>query len=324
MESNKLKTGPYTLRGGISAPSGTADAPARERGHVRSRGTLYPMLAIAAVSLIFFAGVPSALPSSSASLERPASLQAFMRDVAWNELQAQKHPGYSYEDRLKQQTPDGSQKSLQIQTQQGLVSRLVDVDGKPPTEKQCRSNLDLLSRIAANPALQESRLRSQQSDMRRRETLFGEMPTAFLFHYEGTEKTTGLVRIRYSPNPAFHPRNRVDGILMGLQGTMWVDPSGKRIARIQGTLNKSVTFGWGILARLEQGGRFVMEQSRLPDGTWRESLLSVKFTGTILIFKRLDVNITRTFSSYKQMADGLTIEQAADMLKRLPVHCTRP
>ncbi|HTV54174.1 MAG TPA: hypothetical protein VMI06_04585, partial [Terriglobia bacterium] len=198
-----------------------------------------------------------------------------------------------------------------------------NVNGRPPTEKQCRGNLDLLNRIVANPVLQESRLKSQQSDMRRRETLFIEMPRAFLFHYEGTEKTTGWFRIKYWPNPAFHPNSRAAGVLMGLQGTMWVDPSSKRIVRIQGTLNKAVTFGWGILARLQRGGRFVMEQSRLPDGAWHERLLFVRFTGTILIFKRLNVNLKQTFTAYREMPDNLTIAQAVDILKRVPVHCTQ-
>jgi hypothetical protein len=324
MESSEVKPEPYNLGGGTSTLSGTSDSRAYERENVnRWEAPSQPLITVL-VSLFLLSGLPSAFPSGLVSLDKPANLQALMRNVAWNELQARKHPAYSYEDRLQQVTPGGSRTTLQIQTRQGLVSRLIEVNGKPPTEKQCRSNLDLLNRIAASPALQNSRLRSQQSEMRRIETLFAEMPQAFLFGYEGKEKTTGLIRIRYWPNPAFHPHSRVGGVLLGLQGTLWVDPSSQRIARIQGSLNKAVTFGWGILARLDRGGRFVLEQSRIPDGTWYESLLSVRFTGTILIFKRLNANVKQIFSSYKPLAPGLTVAQAVDILERVPAHCTRP
>jgi hypothetical protein len=248
-------------------------------------------------------------------------VQALVRDAAWNELQAREHPAHNYEMVVRLKSPNSSRTNLQIQTRQGSVSRLIKFDGKPPSEKQCRSSLALLDRIAASSVLQQTRFRSQRSDMRRREQLFADMPSAFHFQYEGTEPKTGWIRIRYWPNPDFHTRSRVAGVLVGLQGTMWIDPTSKRIARIQGSLNKGVTFGWGILARLYRGGKFVMEQSRIPDGTWEETLLFVQFKGTILLFKKLDVNLTQSVSSYKDMPDNLTLGQAVDILKRFPVRC---
>jgi hypothetical protein len=247
-----------------------------------------------------------------------------MRDVAWNELHARQYPVHYYEVHLTEEEPSSSETTLQIQTRQGMVSRLIDLDGKPPSQKECRNNLDSLARIAASPSLRQTRLRSQQSELSRREQLFGAMPAAFLFQYEGIEKSTGWYRIRFWPNPAFHPRSRVGGVLLGLEGTLWVDPSSKRFARIEGRLDKDVTFGWGILARLDRGGQFTLTQSRIKDGTWQEDTLFVNFRGTILFLKRLDVNVKETFSSYEEVASGLTVAQAVDMLKRVPVHCTGP
>jgi hypothetical protein len=288
----------------------------------RFRGVVY--MALLTGSIFLLGHVHPAFPSRPPVSNGHPDIQALVRDTAWNELQARRHPAHYYERLLKETTPDSSRTHLQIQTPQGSVSRLIEVDGKPPTEKQCRNNFALLDRIAASSVLQETRLTSQRSEMRRREQLFTDMPAAFLFQYEGTEGKTGWIRIRYRPNPDFHIRNRVAGVLVGLQGTMWIDPSSKRIARIQGSLNKDVTFGWGILARLYRGGRFMLEQSRLPDGNWQETLLFVEFKGSILLFKKLDVNVTQTISSYKDMANNLTIEQAVGILEHVSVHCTAP
>lgn len=298
-----------TDRGCIPAPS----AP----GCRQNRKAFLPPWILAFLCVCFAVWHPSTLASDASS---PVSInvKSLMRSVAYNELHARRHPAHLYQSVVNQQTPEGSRMSLQIVTYQGAVSRLLKVNGKAPTRKQCDSNLVLLSRIAASPRLQQSRLKSQQSEMRRREQLFESMPTAFLFKYDGTEKSTGFLRISYRPNPQFRPPNRAAGVLAGLEGILWVDPSSQRLARIQGRLNKDVSFGWGILARLYRGGQFVLEQNKLKDGTWQVHSLFVRFQGTILLLKKLNVDMKQTFSSYKEVPEGITLDQAVERLKGVP------
>ncbi len=266
----------------------------------------------------------AAAPRPAASSEpapAPTEVQQLMRNVAWNELQARKHPGHYYEYHFSEETPQGSQTFLQIETGQGMVERLMEVNGRPPSERQCHKSLDSLRRVASQPQLQQSQLRSQQEDLARRAQLFAAMPDAFIFRAEGVEKGTGWLRIAYSPNPQFRPRGRVGGVLVGLQGTLWVDRSAQRLVRIQGRLVRDVTFGWGFLARLDRGGEFVLIQSRLPDGAWHEKVLRVNFQGSILLVKKLDVDMKDTFYGFKDVPDRLTLLEAIHTLESAPVKC---
>jgi hypothetical protein len=154
-----------------------------------------------------------------------------------------------------------------------------------------------------------------------REQLFRAFPTAFIFHYDGTEEGTDLIRVRYEPNPAFHPRSRAAGVLAGLAGTIWVDPSSQRFVKIDGHVVKTVTFGWGILARLYPGGRYLMEEKRLPNGDWRLATLQVSLRGTILLVKKLSVDMKEIYGSYEEVASDLTLPAAVRMLESAPVHC---
>ena len=45
--------------------------------------------------------------------------------------------------------------------------------------------------------------------------------------------------------------------------TVVIDSQHHRIAKIDGTLYKDVSFGWGIFGRLDKGGRFVVEQAQV-------------------------------------------------------------
>jgi hypothetical protein len=108
----------------------------------------------------------------------------------------------------------------------------------------------------------------------------------------------------------------VEQVLQGMQGYLLIDPREHRIARIDGTLLKDVGFGWGILGHLDKGGRFLVEQADVGDGTWDISRMSLTFTGKVLLFKRIDINSSEVYSEFRSVPVGLTFAQAIDLLKK--------
>lgn len=248
-------------------------------------------------------------------------IHRLIRNVAYNEIQAREHPAHRYKFKLRDRTPQSTTTTLEVETLKGNVSRTIEKNGHPPSEKQCQKDLALLHRILSNSSLQQSRLRSQQAEMKRRATLFVAMPDAFIFHFDGIEKDTGWVRLKYSPNPDFQPSSRTAAVLQGLAGTMWIDPSAQRLVRINGRLVNAVTFGWGFLAKLYPGGHFVMEQSKVAGGNWHLTTLAVNLRGSELIFKKLRVNMKDTFSSFEEVPNNITLANAVKTLQDAPVDC---
>lgn len=284
------------------------------------------LLALAPACAVIYLGFSGsgACAQTIRSAPPPVNVQELVKNAVYNQLQDMRHPAHLYEYKHQEISPGSSQTTVEIQTAEGMAARIILDNGKPPSEKQCQHNLTQLARIASSPRLARQRLKNQQGDINRREELFEALPDAVLFQYDGVEKDTGWVRLKYKPNPAFRPRLHVGGVLQGLEGTMWVDPSSQRIARIDGQLVRTVSFGWGILAKLYPGGRFIMQQQELPDGDWKQTELDVSFEGVILIFKKLNVNMKEIYSSFEKVPKGLTLPQAVDRLKSIPVECQKP
>jgi len=80
-------------------------------------------------------------------------------------------------------------------------------------------------------------------------------------------------------------------------------------------LMQDVNFGWGILGRLDKGGRFSIEQADIGDGQWDLTRMNLSFTGKILLFKHLSIQQQETTSDYRRIP-GMNIAQALEMLKK--------
>lgn len=262
------------------------------------------------------AGAPLNPPKAQVDIHK------LVRNMAWNELQASEHPAHYYRYLNRNLSPDGARTTDQIGTSQGVAERLVAVNGKPPNAQQRAANDQLLSKLVHSPRFRQSRLKDQKQDTARRDNVIKNLPQAFIYTFLG-KTPDGLVHLKFRPDPNFSPSSRQALVLEGMAGQLWIDPSSQRMVKIDGTLIKDVTIGWGLLARLKKGGRFLMEQSQGTDGTWHQKLLSVDFDGSVLIFKSIHVHERIIRCCFKEVPDKLTMAQAVQMLRTqttLPEH----
>jgi hypothetical protein len=100
-----------------------------------------------------------------------------------------------------------------------------------------------------------------------------------------------------------------------MAGTLWIDPRSQRLVKIDGTLIRDVTLGWGLVVRLYRGGHFVMKQAEVAKGCWRTTLPAVDLTGKIRLVKSLKVQMEQTREAFRQVASNLTLRQAVAMLQ---------
>jgi hypothetical protein len=270
-------------------------------------------------ALIAIQTAPSTLLASTHQAQQPPppNIPKLVRNMAWNELQASEHPAQYYRYINRNISPGGSRTTEQIGTSQGVAELLLDVNGKSPSAKQRQANGHLLSRLITDPGFQQSRLKDQRQDTSRRDSVIKNFPEAFIYTYLERSKD-GLIHLKFQPNPQLNPSSRQALILQGMAGDLWIDPSSQRMAKIDGTLIKDVTIGWGFLARLYKGGSFLMEQSKGADGAWHQELLSVDFDGTKLIFKGLHIHEREIRCCYERVPHDLTIKEAVHMLQKHP------
>jgi hypothetical protein len=125
-----------------------------------------------------------------------------------------------------------------------------------------------------------------------------------------------LRRLSFQPNPKYDPPSRIEQILTGMQGHILIDPSCNRIAMIDGTLQKDVSFGWGILGHLDRGGHIKLSQGDVGDKHWQMTGIDMAFTGKILLFKSISAQSMETYTDFHPVAPDTTFAQGVDLLKK--------
>lgn len=268
-------------------------------------------------------GPPSVLLCASHKGNQPETLTAreLVKDVTRKEQFARKNPENHYKYVQVEKSPDGTKTSIRIETPGGEIGEVVSVDGKPPSEQQCRKGADALKKLTTDPKLQQRQAREEKEQSDRIDTLMAAVPDAFIFNYQAKQAGDRLIVIKFRPNPAFQPPSREAALLKGMRGTLWVDPASHRLAKIDGTLVKDVDFGWGFLASLKRGGHFTMQQSLVAGGSWKQTFLSVDLDGSKLVFGQLHVHFKDSSEDFVKLADSGTLAGAVSMLQQSPLAC---
>ena len=253
------------------------------------------------------------------ALHLPAEPQELVRETMQNELKST-DAGEHFQFRGRKQTPKGSQTKDYVETVDGIVARLVAVDDAPLTPEQQQKEDQRLKKLLTDPSLQQKRRKQQQEDEDRVKKMLNAMPDAFQYQYNGVEQSNNgpAVRLTFVPNPDFHPPNRETEIYRGMDGTMLINATEKRLVEISGTLFQDVNFGWGIFGRLDRGGRFIVKQSKIGADRWETTEMNLRFTGKILLFKSLNINEYETESDFRIAPRNLTLAQGVELLQRQP------
>jgi len=282
-----------------------------------------PRLLMGVWKKCFVAGVLLALRSLASAGQLSISPAELVRETVQNETRIQNDSPHHMFLSVRE-TTHGSQTKLYCETKDAMAGMAIANDGQPLTPQQRAAEDSRLEGLIRNPSELVKKRQREKEDADRTVRIVRAMPDAFLYEYEGTEpgkpglgkEGDELVRLRFRPNPKYDPPSRVEQVLQGMQGVLLIDAPKRRIARIDGTLYRDVSFGWGILGHLDKGGHFLVEQADVGDGTWDIVRMSLAFTGKILIFKRLDIHSNEVFSDFHDVPKDLTFAQGVELLKK--------
>ena len=250
----------------------------------------------------------------------PAEL---VKSAVANELAAANNTSVKHMFRSRKQTPRGSQTKLYVETSDAMAAMLIAINDQPLTPQQQQGEINHLAWLMGSPEQLRKKQAREKEDAERMLRILKALPDAFRYEYAGTvtgEAGTGragvpLVRLKFTPKPDYSPPSRVEEVLSGMQGYLLVDPQARRLARIDGTLFRDISFGWGIFGRLDKGGHILLQQAEAGDGTWDITEMSLNIKGKILLFKTLNVVSDEVFSDFRRVPDHLTFAGGVDLLK---------
>jgi hypothetical protein len=268
-----------------------------------------------------------ALVVASASLtfaQPPAGTPAdLLRRTVQNEIKANNDTvAFCFQER--RESPTGSQTELMVETREAMAGMLIANNDHPLSPQQRQAEIGRLDHLLQDPA-ELAKKKAKETDTKERILrIVKALPDAFLYEFDGTDVGNGLlggqdsrlVRLKFRPNPNYHPPTRVEQVLTGMQGVMLIEAKQERIARIDGTLMREVGFGWGILGHLDQGGRFMVDQADMGAGNWAVTRMGLDMTGRVLLFKPLAFKSTKTYSDFHTAPPNLSFAEGVDMLKK--------
>jgi hypothetical protein len=266
------------------------------------------------VFVLTIALISQAMASASDLREPTAKANDLLRQAVANETSSESDDYYSWMDRL--QKARGSATKLMVNTPQGILSRTLAINDKALTSEQRQQDDARIDRLL-DPEKMREKAKKQHEDQRHVERLLHALPDAFQCDYAATVHEDRNLRLECSPNPNFSPPNYESQVLQGMKAVILIDPSDTRIAKLEGTLFKDVTFGWGFIGRLNRGGRIEITQSRVVGKHWGLTRMKLTFEGRVLVVKPLNIEEIQTSWDYRSVPK-MTVAQALEFLRNSP------
>ena len=276
---------------------------------------------LSVASLVLAAASTFSAAQDEATANSPAQL---VRNAVQNELAPGGDRSAHFMFKNQKKTAHVSQTKLMVETYEATAGLLIEQDGRPLSPPQQQAEEARLQNYIRNPEELNRKRKQEKEDEERTERIVRALPDAFLYEPDGTEPGTAavgklgdeLVRLKFRPNPRYDPPSRVEQVLTGMRGYVLIDSRENRIAEIDGTLEKEVGFGWGILGHLDRGGRFLVQQADIGNDQWELTHMQLEFTGKVLFFKRLNIHSDDVFSDFRPVPPNLTFAQGVELLKK--------
>src|SRR6185312_13720504 len=195
------------------------------------------------------AGASRSYSQAAAPALSPADAQALVQRALANEIDAAKNAGHPMRYTLHKITPRLTTTKKIVETSDGDVARLTEVNGKPLSHEAEQREMARLDALAANQSDQDHRKQTENSDRARAIKILRALPAAFVYTYTGPgTSTVGPVETySFAPKPGYSPSGMETQILTGMTGNLAVDPVAGRVAHLEGHLRKDLNFGWGIV-----------------------------------------------------------------------------
>ncbi|HEX3094557.1 MAG TPA: hypothetical protein VHW72_18105 [Candidatus Angelobacter sp.] len=260
--------------------------------------------------------VPALSQSPATDIQPPLPQDAtqYVRETIKHQMEADAADHTHWRYHIHKEDDRGSQDRDVIDTKDGQIARTLLINGKPLTAEQRSADEMRMKKLVEDPGERAKRDKRAKEDEEKGVQMFKAIPDAFIFKYEGAEN--GLVRLSFFPNPHYNAPTRELQVFRSMSGMIWIDRAALRMSRLDGSLFEDVTFGWGLLGRLNKGGTFSVTQRQVGDDHWEIVSLDVKMSGHAVIFKSINVRQVQRITAFHRISDNMTISEAYQLLEQ--------
>ena len=226
-------------------------------------------------------------------LAAPSAATIIARSVEANQRDWQAAPRYSFyeRDRVK-----GGTRTYHVMMIEGSpYNRLVALNGKPLGPEEDRREQEKLDQVVAErphegAGERQARIKKYQRDRRRDHAMMAQLTDAFNFTLEGERVFHGrrVYLLKARPRPGYRPPTMETKALTGMQGQLWIDSQSYQWVKVEARVVRPVEIE-GVLAQVEPGTRFELENAPVSEGIWLPSHYAMRAKARILwVYTRHD------------------------------------
>jgi hypothetical protein len=250
------------------------------------------------------------MPSVAAAQQQDAL--SLVRSIVKSELKAdaEDHSHWMFYDENK--ASGKSTAKLVVQTDQGDISKTLEMNGHPLSEQQRQDDMKRMQQFVSDPSVRQKQKHDHQQDASKAQQLTEMLPDAFL--WTKVAQNGANTTLAFKPNPNFRPPTREARVFAAMEGQMVVNTEQGRIVALKGKLTRNVDFGYGLLGKLQKGGTFDVHRQQIGPNVWEITATHIHIHGHALIFKSIGEEQDEETSHYKPAPPGITPAVAAKML----------
>lgn len=115
------------------------------------------------------------------------------------------------------------------------------------------------------------------------------------------------IAVDYAGDPRAKTRNRLEGVIHDMAGTVWVDEEDRAIAKLEGHFFETFKIGAGLVANIQKGTSFSLEQRKVNDEVWLPVEANGHGTARMLLLFKFNGNFREVDSGYRKFKVTSTI-----------------
>jgi hypothetical protein len=190
--------------------------------------------------------------------------------------------------------------------------RLIGKGGNPLTpdeqrKEQHKYERALRQREKETPEEREARIRKYVNGR----AFVKDIPEAYDFKLVGEEAVDGRPAwvITMTPRARFVPTTPHGALLEHIEGKLWIDKEEIQWAKAEAHVFDTISIGW-IVARVQPGTRFTVEQTRVENGLWMPRHITICGDAHVMLVHTKKINEELTYSGYRK-AGSVSAEKKA-------------
>jgi hypothetical protein len=189
------------------------------------------------------------------------------------------------------------------------VSTVVKKDGKPLSDaeqkkenEKTRKRIEELQKREAKKEAKQEKAKDEGKSHESDEPGVEIFLRACQFVNPRRERFRGqdVLVFDFEANPEFKAHKLAEKVVQKLAGVVWIDEKAHDVARLEAYFVGDMKIGGGLLANLQKGTSFVIEQAFVNNEVWLPTYEEAHVGVRVLLVKGIKVNAVTRYSDYKK------------------------